>query len=126
MDYKHKIFQVVFVLWIVTITLLSLVESENLPRIDVKNSDKLGHFVFYFLLTLFLFLALPKQRLNLGSKLLFSFLFSVIYGIIIEILQGVITVKRQPEILDVFANTFGSLVAIVVIYFLLPKVKFLK
>ncbi|WP_291116125.1 VanZ family protein [Flavobacterium sp. UBA6135] len=126
MDYKQKIFQVVFILWIIAITLLSLVETDKLPSFEVKNSDKFGHFVFYFLLTFFLFLALPKQRLSLRFKLLFSFSFSVIYGIIIEVLQGVVTAKRQPEILDVFANTLGSLLAVLVICFLLPRVKFLK
>ena len=126
MDYKVKIFQAVFVLWVITITILSLVEPENFTKIDVKNSDKYVHFITYFWLTFLLYLALPKNQLNLNSRLLFSFLFSVIYGIIIEVLQGVVTAKRQPEILDVFANTLGSLLAVLVICFLLPRVKFLK
>jgi VanZ family protein len=126
LDYKVKIFQAFFVLWVITITILSLVEPENFTKIDVKNSDKYVHFITYFWLTLLLYLALPKNQLNLNSRLLFSFLFSVIYGIIIELLQGLITVKRQPEIMDVFANTFGSFIAVLVVLFLLPKVKFLK
>lgn len=126
MDYKGKIFQAVFVLWLITITILSLVEPENFTKIDVKNSDKYAHFITYFWLTLLLYLALPKNQLNLNSRLLFSFLFSVIYGIIIELLQGLVTVKRQPEIMDVFANTFGSFIAVLFVLFLLPKVKFLK
>jgi VanZ family protein len=126
LDYKVKIFQAFFVLWVITITIFSLVEPENFTKIDVKNSDKYVHFITYFWLTLLLYLALPKNQLNLNSRLLFSFLFSVIYGIIIELLQGLITVKRQPEIMDVFANTFGSFIAVLVVLFLLPKVKFLK
>ncbi len=126
MDYKVKIFQAVFVLWVITITILSLVEPENFTKIDVKNSDKYAHFITYFWLTLLLYLALPKNQLNLNSRLLFSFLFSVIYGIIIELLQGLVTVKRQPEIMDVFSNTFGSFIAVLFVLFLLPKVKFLK
>ena len=126
MDYKVKIFQAVFVLWVITITILSLVEPENFTKIDVKNSDKYVHFITYFWLTFLLYLALPKNQLNLNSRLLFSFLFSVIYGIIIELLQGLVTVKRQPEIMDVFSNTFGSFIAVLFVLFLLPKVKFLK
>ena len=126
MDYKAKIFQAVFVLWVITITILSLVEPENFTKIDVKNSDKYVHFITYFWLTFLLYLALPKNQLNLNSRLLFSFLFSVIYGIIIELLQGLVTVKRQPEIMDVFSNTFGSFIAVLFVLFLLPKVKFLK
>jgi len=126
LDYKVKIFQAVFVLWVITITILSLVEPENFTKIDVKNSDKYVHFITYFWLTFLLYLALPKNQLNLNSRLLFSFLFSVIYGIIIELLQGLVTVKRQPEIMDVFSNTFGSFIAVLFVLFLLPKVKFLK
>jgi VanZ family protein len=126
LDYKQTLFRVVFILWITTITVLSLVESENFSRIDVKNSDKFAHFVFYFWLTILMFLAIPKQKFSFRFLVIFSFSFSVIYGIIIEILQGVITEKRQPELFDVFANTFGSFIAALVIYKLFPKVKFLK
>jgi VanZ family protein len=40
---------------------------------------------------------------------------SIIYGSLIEMAQGVFTTTREPDILDVLANTLGSLIAVVVI-----------
>ena len=36
-------------------------------------------------------------------------LLAVVYGIIIEILQGVATTDRHPDLLDVLANSLGAL-----------------
>ncbi len=126
MDYKQLFFRVVFACWFAIITLLSLIESENFSRVNVKNLDKFIHFLFHFLLTVFLFLALPKHQYKVRSKILFSFLFSVIYGIIIELIQGMLTVNRQSELMDVLANICGSFLAFLVLSKWLPKIKFLN
>ena len=55
-------------------------------------------------------------------KQIFSVVTAVfIYGIIIEILQGVFTNNRQADLYDVFANLAGITVAMVFFTFFLKK-----
>ena len=42
-------------------------------------------------------------------------LFSIVFGIIIEVLQGSLTATRDSDIQDVFANTLGAVVASLII-----------
>ena len=52
---------------------------------------------------------------------------SIIYGSLIEMAQGVFTTTRKADIMDVLANTLGSILAVVVILldlkFLSKKIK---
>ena len=72
----------------------------------MENSDKLGHFLAYFLLSLSWFSAL-KNKFN--NNLIIILLIS--YGIIIEVLQEVLTVHRQADFKDVLANSMGVILA---------------
>jgi VanZ family protein len=82
------------------------------------NFDKLGHLAFYFGTTLSWFLYFKSQKTEKGYKksLIKAFLFSFVYGILIEVAQGLFTASRQPDIKDVLANTIGALLAISLIY----------
>ncbi len=44
--------------------------------------------------------------------ILFLLLSVLLYGIIIEILQGLLTISRSADIFDVAANLIGSLIGI--------------
>ncbi len=50
--------------------------------------------------------------------MIFSFIVAVLYGILIEIAQDKLTATRQADGYDVFANTIGATIAILLIYFL--------
>ena len=43
----------------------------------------------------------------------FIICFVVIYGIIIEILQGVLTTTRESDLFDALANTLGAIVGLI-------------
>jgi len=51
---------------------------------------------------------LKGQHANDYKAYLISFIFSVFFGITIEILQGVLTTTRTPDVTDVLANTIGA------------------
>lgn len=54
-----------------------------------------------------------KNDFQFNDKWILILLFSVLlYGIIIEILQGLLTISRSADILDVAANLIGSLIGI--------------
>jgi VanZ family protein len=113
---KYLLFFVA-VLWTGLITYFCLIQSSAIPTIEIPNLDKCVHTFFYFVFTFVWFLFFRKQlQIANGFKpLFFSFLLSLIFGIIIEILQEVITTTRQADIFDVFANLTGSILAILTV-----------
>lgn len=78
--------------------------------LDLKSSDKYLHFIAYFTLCLLWYFAL-KDRLH---RYVFRILIPVgliLYGIILEGLQGGLTTYRTADMYDAVANTAGVLVA---------------
>ena len=86
--------------------------------INIPHMDKIVHFIFYFIMVVLGFLALRndfKHRFSLKKTLLWVVLFSIIYGIIIEVLQYTITVDRQGDILDALANSIGAFMGLLLV-----------
>nr|WP_244533864.1 VanZ family protein [Flavobacterium micromati] len=89
-----------------------------MPLGNVTNIDKYVHCFFHFVLTTLCFLFFKSKALNQADKksVLFSFAFSLFFGIAIEIAQNAFTVTRRADLLDVLANIVGaSLAAILII-----------
>ena len=76
-------------------------------EIHIKNKDKIVHFVFYFLFVFLwsLYANFKKNIPNSSSKILFI---AILYGIMIEIFQGVFTTNRTADVFDVVANSLGA------------------
>jgi VanZ family protein len=87
----------------------------DIPSIPIKSKDKYAHFVFYFVLVLSWFFSFKETSLGIKIKVL---CFAILYGIIIEVFQEVFTVKREADILDVVANSFGAVIAYLIFPFL--------
>ncbi len=81
-------------------------------------SDKLAHFIAYFVLTTvwfsFLFFS-ERQNKNLKQSLWIASVMCVLYGILMEILQALLTTYRSSEWYDVIANTSGTIFAVLLI-----------
>ncbi|HSQ46443.1 MAG TPA: VanZ family protein [Lutibacter sp.] len=88
--------------------------------IDVQVSDKILHATGYFILTISWLLTYDVKFGSLKSIMLIA-LAVFIYGIIIEILQRALTVNRQAELYDVFANFTGISVATIFFILVLKK-----
>jgi VanZ family protein len=97
----------------------------GLPKISPKNGDKYVHFTFYFILTFLLILNFVYTR-GIKYSLVISFMSAVFYGIIIEILQGILTENRKPEFADVLFNSIGSLAATIVVFLNRKRLNFIK
>jgi VanZ family protein len=98
--------------------IIAVLSLTAIPKInfglEIKSSDKILHILAYFTLSMVWFLALQKKMSNLYSR--FFLIFSiVIYGIILEVLQGGITNYRTGDFYDVIANTIGVLLAVLLI-----------
>jgi len=108
------------VVWSGIIIYFSLVQLNNAPLGNVTNIDKYVHCFFHFILTTLCFLFFKSKAVNQGDKksLVFSFAFSLLFGIGIEIAQNTFTATRQSDVLDVLANIVGaSSAAILIIMF---------
>ncbi|MDP2068698.1 MAG: VanZ family protein [Lutibacter sp.] len=108
------------ILLTVAITVGSLISLKNELQIGVQISDKILHAFGYFMLTISWLLAYGIKSALLKSTMLIA-IAVFIYGIIIEILQGVLTDIRQADLYDVFANFTGIAVAIIFFSLVLKK-----
>lgn len=122
---KRNILLLALIVWVVFITTLSLVSLNGLPKISPKNGDKYVHFLFYFILTILLILNL-MSKVRLKHSMVISFVIAVFYGIIIEVLQGVFTENRRPELADALSNSLGSFVATIVVFLNRKRLNFIK
>ena len=91
----------------------SLIPPKNIVKVKVPSSDKVIHFIAYFMLAFSWLLAFAKKAKNLKFAITITLLVGF-YGIIIEGLQGTITTVRQADIYDIMANFIGVLVALLV------------
>ncbi len=123
-----KILLVSAFLYTAAITIGSLISSEDIPKLDVAISDKLIHFVAYGFLVFvwFLFSFVTFKHIRYIKNLLIVALFSFIYGIIIEILQGVIVLSREADFQDIIANFAGISFAFLILVLLRKKLLNLK
>jgi VanZ family protein len=115
---RKQLFFWAAIVWSGIISFFSLVQLNDVPLGSVTNIDKYVHCFFHFVLTTLCFLFFKSKALNQADKksLLFSFAFSLFFGIGIEIAQNVFTATRQADVLDVLANIVGaSLAAISII-----------
>ena len=91
---------------------LSLKKIDYFP-VELSQSDKVYHAIAYFSLGLTWLLSFPKslQKKKLKYVIVIS---CVIYGIVIEVLQGTLTTYRTASLLDILANTVGVIVAMMI------------
>lgn len=107
---------VLAVFWTLTIAVLCLVSFNKMPKVGIKSADKYVHITFHFVFTILWFFAL-RQKAAFKKIALKVFLYSIIYGILIEILQATFTLTRKADIYDVLANTTGAGLAVLILYF---------
>ena len=115
----NAIFIAVF--FTISITIGSLVKSDLIAVEIVSVSDKTYHFIAYFLLMLsWLYAFFKREKFEENVK--YIILGCFIFGIIIEILQGIITSYRTASFLDILANTIGVLLAVVIFHVFEKKI----
>ncbi|MFV5688705.1 VanZ family protein [Flavobacterium sp. ZT3R25] len=105
--------------WTGLIVFFCLIKSSDIPAVHIANLDKVVHSFFYFVFTSLWFFFFKKQlnSLTIFKPLLLSFMFSIFFGIAIEIVQTLFTTTRKGDFFDVVANLLGAILAICVILF---------
>lgn len=97
---------------LITITVLSFTEFNAKPE-KIYQLDKVKHCVAYFFLALSWMLVF--KEIGKQPKIKYIILFTcIVYGIIIEVLQSVLTNYREASFLDILANSTGVLLAMLI------------
>lgn len=96
------------------ITVLSLVQLRDIPKLNTGFDDKIVHFLIYAIFCLMWFLSFYSFKIK--RSLFAASAFSILFGLIIELIQSQATVYRTGEVLDFLANTIGALAMTMLIY----------
>lgn len=79
-----------------------------------ENQDKLGHFIFYAVLSMFLIKTFSKE-ISIQYPINSGALISLVFGVLIELGQHFFTNDRYGDFMDVLANGLGILLVVILI-----------
>ncbi len=110
-------------IWALCIAVICLMPQKDIPHprwFSFPNADKAVHAVLYFVLAALMYRALIKITKPGVRLLVWVVSICMTYGLMIEFAQSTLTTDRAFEWLDVCFNILGTLVSVMVCYFLLP------
>ncbi|MDC6384128.1 VanZ family protein [Muricauda sp. SK9] len=130
---RHYRYTVLFISWVLFITMLSLFSFSDMDldegNLNIPYADKMVHFTFYLVFSI-LGCLLVRERTkglwSLGKATRVIVILAVSYGIVIEVLQYTLTEDRMAEFGDVIANSLGAFAGIGLVRWLFSKEKPLK
>ena len=94
--------------WTIIVTILTLLPGKDLPDVQIVNFDKFAHVGVFFLLSLlYSRWKLYGKGLNVSLPLIVVVI--ILYGGLIEILQGTFYTDRYADIYDFIANGVGAI-----------------
>ena len=117
---KVNVFLYIAIILSLLILIGSLVSVQVNVVNNVGNSDKLMHCLAYGILNLSWLVAFRK-RLEINKVKLLIPLLVLFYGIIIEVLQHIITNYRQADFYDIIANFIGITLSVIIFNLVLEK-----
>jgi VanZ family protein len=79
-----------------------------------KYQDKLGHFIFYAVLSMLLIKTFSKE-IVIQNSMCSSALVALVFGVFIELGQHFFTHDREGDYMDALANGLGILLMVVLI-----------
>lgn len=88
---------------------LSLAADPPQPQLSWPHKDKFGHALAYGLMTLLGAWAWSRGSFITMKGLLIGLTSAMFFGVLMEVLQGLLTPHRQAEWLDLAANLAGGL-----------------
>jgi len=101
--------------WGFLISYLTLIPQERIPRELAQMNDKLIHSGVYFFTALLIICASLRYNFKnvlRRARLITIWLFCVLFGGVIELLQGSMVPGRHGDWLDFLANSIGAMLAV--------------
>ncbi|MCX6258217.1 MAG: VanZ family protein [Bacteroidia bacterium] len=118
MIFKNFRFSLFIILFILILSILPYNRnSEKTTTILFIAADKLEHFIAYFVLSVVILLEnkrISSRSQKIKHDILITVLVTLFFGILVEILQKIITViHRSGNIRDVIANSTGIITGVI-------------
>ncbi len=107
-------------LWAVLILVLTLTPGASVPDYKLFSYDKLGHLAIFSILAFLMSSGIYAKNGQMSKSIQLSLLPVIIYGMLIEIIQDYIP-GRSMELLDLLANSSGSILGISLFYISIKK-----
>lgn len=118
-SFLNTYYRTVIVLCIIlTVSLLPGEDVEKLSWLEFPFMDKIVHLGMYLVLTFFMILDNHGKSSGKFRTIVISILISLLYGILMEALQMILTNSRSAEYFDVAFNFAGSILAGIIWIFL--------
>lgn len=95
--------------WIVAISVASLAPSRDLPQLDFKFADKVGHLAVYVIFGALLLRGWTRQQRPRWAVFLTLALVTYLWGLYLEFLQR-LTGDRSFDLWDAACNGLGALI----------------
>lgn len=104
------------ILYSIGITILFFMPTNQLPSVGLYGVDKIVHIIIFFFLTILWQLVVFKRRGDRLTNRISFWILGVIlvFGILIEVLQGEVTVSRTGNFYDVLADLLGAVMGVLV------------
>lgn len=102
-------------LWALLILILCGIPGRDIPHIsflELLSFDKFVHAGIFFVLLILTVKGLSESSNKHPKKT--ALLLCIIYGGLLEVMQGTVFAERSADVYDFMANSFGSLVAVLV------------
>ncbi|MFN8256453.1 MAG: VanZ family protein [Bacteroidales bacterium] len=97
---------------LITILSLTKIQTPDEKEFFIPYADKFVHIIMYFVLSLTLLLEFSKSK---NPKILRVILiYTILYGILMEVLQAFIFTYRSGDFYDCIFNTAGTIVAVLI------------
>jgi len=100
--------------WSLALIVLSLIPVQGHALRLFAGQDKLVHFLSYLLLAWLVSRFLSYFSISSIKTFIYSMVYAVLFGALLELLQSSFTQSRSGELLDLIANATGALCGCVI------------
>ncbi|RKS55948.1 hypothetical protein BC962_0923 [Gillisia mitskevichiae] len=110
-----RLILIIAVFYTIFISYLSLIQLGKISLGDFNPTDKMMHLGAYFVLGFvwFFYYLFKNQDKSIRFKGFFNIsVLIILFGMLIEVLQGALTDYRDPDWADILANSIGVLLAL--------------
>lgn len=107
-----KFYLIAAVIWTIITLYFSLISARSASRFniwDLTGIDKIAHLIFYLIFS-FLW-SMNFRKRNVEKK--YVLIFSISFGVLMEILQLYLFNGRSFEFYDIIANILGSIIGVI-------------
>ena len=115
--HKKNFIHLPWIAWTIAISVLSFLPGDRIPKIDFElfSLDTAVHIIMYTVLAIFLLHAFQNRKLNQFDIRVYLFLTicGIVFGFLVELIQGNFIHRRFFAWDDVIANVAGTIIGAV-------------